>query len=167
MIRRGPDLERGVQIERGTAADKPMPSHLGRLPFAQKLTCTGAEACEVTGLGRTKVYELIGMVELRRRPSVGVGLSLCSLCWLWLASIRHQPTVDRFAAPGDPHTNRSGSCDSTAAESIVNQLLTRLSYRRGKAPSALLGLRPHTCRVVRWKPRLLSGVMCSMPRDSY
>ena len=29
-------------------------------PFAQRLTCTIAEACEVTGLGRTKLYELIG-----------------------------------------------------------------------------------------------------------
>ena len=60
MIRRGQDLESGVQIERDAAADKPMPSHLRRLPFAQRLTCTVAEACEVTGLGRTKIYELIG-----------------------------------------------------------------------------------------------------------
>jgi excisionase family DNA binding protein len=30
------------------------------IPFAQRLTCTIAEACEVTGLGRTKLYELIG-----------------------------------------------------------------------------------------------------------
>ena len=61
MIRRSPDLESGVQIERGAAAEKPMPIHLGRrLPFAQRLTCTVAEACEVTGLGRTKIYELIG-----------------------------------------------------------------------------------------------------------
>ena len=29
-------------------------------PFAQRLTCTVAEACEATGLGRTKLYELIG-----------------------------------------------------------------------------------------------------------
>ena len=60
MIRRGPDLESGVQVEGGAAADKQMPNHLGRLPFAQRLTCTVAEACEVTGLGRTKLYELIG-----------------------------------------------------------------------------------------------------------
>ncbi|WP_433995303.1 excisionase family DNA-binding protein [Bradyrhizobium manausense] len=37
-----------------------MSNHLGRLPFAQRLTCTVAEACEATGLGRTKIYELIG-----------------------------------------------------------------------------------------------------------
>jgi excisionase family DNA binding protein len=30
------------------------------IPFAQRLTCTIAEACEATGLGRTKFYELIG-----------------------------------------------------------------------------------------------------------
>ena len=30
------------------------------VPFVQKLTCTINEACEMTGLGRTKLYELIG-----------------------------------------------------------------------------------------------------------
>ena len=61
MVRRGSDLESGVQIEGGAAVVKPMFSQLGRrLPFAQRLTCTVAEACEVTGLGRTKIYELIG-----------------------------------------------------------------------------------------------------------
>jgi excisionase family DNA binding protein len=30
------------------------------IPFAQRFSCTIAEACEVTGLGRTKLYELIG-----------------------------------------------------------------------------------------------------------
>ena len=30
------------------------------IPFAQRLSCTIAEACEATGLGRTKLYELIG-----------------------------------------------------------------------------------------------------------
>jgi excisionase family DNA binding protein len=38
----------------------PAPSHLRRLQFAQRLTCTVAEACEASGLGRTKIYELIG-----------------------------------------------------------------------------------------------------------
>jgi len=60
LIRRGPDLESGIQIKPGATADKSTPSRLGRLPFAQRLTCTVAEACEVTGLGRTKIYELIG-----------------------------------------------------------------------------------------------------------
>jgi excisionase family DNA binding protein len=30
------------------------------LPFAERLSCTVEEACEATGLGRTKFYELIG-----------------------------------------------------------------------------------------------------------
>lgn len=30
------------------------------IPFAQRLTCTIAEACEAIGLGRTKLFELIG-----------------------------------------------------------------------------------------------------------
>ena len=60
MIRRRLDLESGVQIEIGAAAEWPMPSHPSRVPFAQRLTCTVSEACEVTGLGRTKIYELIG-----------------------------------------------------------------------------------------------------------
>jgi len=30
------------------------------VPFPDRLTCTIAEACEAIGLGRTKVYELIG-----------------------------------------------------------------------------------------------------------
>ena len=33
---------------------------LVRIPFGQRLTCTIADACEVTGLGRTKLYQLIG-----------------------------------------------------------------------------------------------------------
>ena len=34
------------------------------IPFAQRLACTVAEACEATGLGRTKLYELIGEGQL-------------------------------------------------------------------------------------------------------
>ncbi len=30
------------------------------IPFSERLTCTINEACEATGLGRTKLYELIG-----------------------------------------------------------------------------------------------------------
>ena len=38
----------------------PEAARLHMVPFAQKLTCTINEACEATGLGRTKLYELIG-----------------------------------------------------------------------------------------------------------
>jgi excisionase family DNA binding protein len=34
------------------------------IPFAQRLACTVAEACEATGLGRTKLYELIDQGQL-------------------------------------------------------------------------------------------------------
>ena len=34
------------------------------IPFVQRLTCTIDEACEATGLGRTKLYELIGAGRL-------------------------------------------------------------------------------------------------------
>jgi len=35
-----------------------------RTPFAQRPTCTIAEACDAVGLGRTKLYELIGGGEI-------------------------------------------------------------------------------------------------------
>jgi excisionase family DNA binding protein len=34
------------------------------VPFAERLSCTIDEACEATGLGRTKLYELIGTGQL-------------------------------------------------------------------------------------------------------
>ena len=54
------------------------------MPFAQRLTCTIDEACEVTGLGRTKLYELIGAGQLDtttvgRRRLVGVSSLLSFL----------------------------------------------------------------------------------------
>ncbi len=39
----------------------------GNIPFSQRLTCTVPEACEVSGLGRTKLYELIGKGRLDTR----------------------------------------------------------------------------------------------------
>jgi excisionase family DNA binding protein len=37
--------------------DKPVKS---AVPFSQRVSCSVSEACAVTGLGRTKLYELIG-----------------------------------------------------------------------------------------------------------
>lgn len=34
------------------------------LPFAERLSCTIDEACEATGLGRTKLYQLIGAGQI-------------------------------------------------------------------------------------------------------
>ena len=49
-----------------------------RTPFVQRPTCTIAEACDAVGLGRTKLYELIGggeidTVTIGRRRLVRVG----------------------------------------------------------------------------------------------
>jgi excisionase family DNA binding protein len=41
------------------------PNNVETIPFAQRLTCTIGEACDVTGLGRTTLYELIGTGRLR------------------------------------------------------------------------------------------------------
>jgi len=48
----------GQQSQASLSAPKAAEPSL--MPFAQRLTCTIGDACEVTGLGRTKLYELIG-----------------------------------------------------------------------------------------------------------
>ena len=53
-------LEIGAQKDASGLAGVPKPTMAGEIPFAQRLTCTIAQACEVTGLGRTTLYELIG-----------------------------------------------------------------------------------------------------------
>jgi excisionase family DNA binding protein len=60
LTRRGRDADRATQAELALAPNEPKPNHKDRIPFAQRITCTVAEACEATGLGRTKIYELIG-----------------------------------------------------------------------------------------------------------
>ncbi len=59
-MRRGRRVERSTQTEPDVAPDQPKRNQMDRIPFAQRLTCTVAEACEATGLGRTKIYELMG-----------------------------------------------------------------------------------------------------------
>ena len=53
-------LENGAQNDASALAGVCKPAVAGEIPFAQRLTCTIAQACEVTGLGRTTLYELIG-----------------------------------------------------------------------------------------------------------
>lgn len=50
----------GEDLSHCDLLDTPKAAVSGRIPFVQRLACTIAEACEVTGLGRTKLYELIG-----------------------------------------------------------------------------------------------------------
>jgi excisionase family DNA binding protein len=47
-----------------TTRSNPPSEELRSVSFAQRLTCTVNEACEVTGLGRTKLCELIGTGHL-------------------------------------------------------------------------------------------------------
>ena len=43
----------------------PMNDRQGKVvPFRERLSCTVDDACAVTGLGRTKLYELIGSGQL-------------------------------------------------------------------------------------------------------
>ena len=56
-MRSGQRLDDGVHGVPPAAAVR---GPAGAIPFAQRLTCTIAEACQATGLGRTKLYELIG-----------------------------------------------------------------------------------------------------------
>jgi excisionase family DNA binding protein len=61
--------KRSGRISMDHRAEVPHPRDLGtttdkRTPFMQRPTCTIAEACDAVGLGRTKLYELIGGGEI-------------------------------------------------------------------------------------------------------
>jgi hypothetical protein len=58
--RRGRNGKGGLPI----TPSNPPPEEPKSIPFVQRLTCTINEAREVTGLGRTKLYELIGTGHL-------------------------------------------------------------------------------------------------------
>ena len=81
-MRRGRRVERATQTGPDVDPDEPKRNHMDRIPFAQRLTCTVAEACEATGLGRTKIYELMGngrvnTTTIGRRRLVIVRSLLC------------------------------------------------------------------------------------------
>ena len=59
-MRRSRQQTNGETLGRDGLPDAQKPAVPSGIPFAQRFTCTIAEACEVTGLGRTKLYELIG-----------------------------------------------------------------------------------------------------------
>lgn len=60
LTRRSRGIKGTTQAAPIVAPGEPKRHPPGCIPFAQRLTCTVAEACEATGLGRTKIYELIG-----------------------------------------------------------------------------------------------------------
>lgn len=45
--------------------DRAQPERSSIIPFRERITCTIAEACQAVGLGRSKIYELIGEGRLR------------------------------------------------------------------------------------------------------
>ena len=53
-------LENSAQNDASALASVPKATVADEIPFVHRLTCTIAQACEVTGLGRTTLYELIG-----------------------------------------------------------------------------------------------------------
>jgi excisionase family DNA binding protein len=59
-MRRSRQQTNGENLGRCDLPDTSKAAVPNGIPFSQRLTCTIAEACEVTGLGRTKLYELIG-----------------------------------------------------------------------------------------------------------
>jgi hypothetical protein len=40
---------------------------MATIPFKERISATVAEACEASGLGRTKLYELIGAGKVRTK----------------------------------------------------------------------------------------------------
>ncbi|WP_456720871.1 MULTISPECIES: helix-turn-helix domain-containing protein [unclassified Bradyrhizobium] len=76
------------------------------MPFAQRLTCTIGDACEVTGLGRTKLYELIAArriatTTIGRRRLVVVRSLLASLAAPELGSRKLYANLGRAVGLGD------------------------------------------------------------------
>lgn len=60
MRRKRRENDEVEELQITPSASAPEAARPETVPFALKLTCTINEACEMTGLGRTKLYELIG-----------------------------------------------------------------------------------------------------------
>lgn len=97
------------------------------IPFGERLTCTIAEACEATGIGRTKLYELIGdgrveTATIGRRRLVKVR-SLQRLLAVGGESATDQP-VDR----SDPVVSRASCFD--AAQNAAQASMSRRRFSK-------------------------------------
>lgn len=69
------------------------------MPFAQRLSCTIDDACEVTGLGRTKLYELIGAGHIVT-TTIGRRLLVVVRSLLALHPQCHSVTIDQILVRG-------------------------------------------------------------------
>lgn len=85
-------MRRGRRLE--CATQEPKRNPLDCIPFAQRLTCTVAEACEATGLGRTKIYELIGNGRVTT-TTIGRRRLVVVQSLLSLVGIKVEPTKGR------------------------------------------------------------------------
>jgi excisionase family DNA binding protein len=61
------------------------------IPFRQRISCTVAEACGATGLGRTKLYELI---KLKRVATTKVGARTLINVGSLVSAIERPPTKE-------------------------------------------------------------------------
>jgi excisionase family DNA binding protein len=112
----------GEDLSHCDLLDTPKAAVPSGIPFVQRLTCTIPEACEVTDLGRTKLYELIGDGKVstttigRRRLVWGPS----EVRYFWEANI-HRP-------------NGSGQNGSPREGDVLwLATVTRSRYRRSRA----------------------------------
>lgn len=61
------------------------------IPFRERISCTVAEACGATGLGRTKLYELI---KLKKVATTKVGARTLINVGSLVAAIERPPTKE-------------------------------------------------------------------------
>jgi excisionase family DNA binding protein len=92
------------------------------IPFAQRLSCTIDEACEATGIGRTKLYEEI---SAGRVQTTNVGRRRLILVPSLLTML--DPTVNSERATRDTLCAASGSVTRRTAKS---------HHRRGEHPTS-------------------------------
>jgi excisionase family DNA binding protein len=77
------------------------------VPFRERISCTVAEACAATGLGRTKLYELI---KLKKVAAAKVGArTLIDVRSLVSAVGAAQDRVGRSSANTDPSVDGAAS----------------------------------------------------------
>lgn len=104
------------------------------IPFGERLTCTIAEACEATGIGRTKLYELIGdgrveTATIGRRRLVKVR-SLQRLLAVGGESATDQPesATDQPVDRSDPVVSRAPCFD--AAQNAAQASMSRRRFSK-------------------------------------
>jgi len=86
------------------------------MPFAQRLTCTIDDACEVTGLGRTKLYEHVELMEVRLRKTEDDPFELFEWFVESHSQIAHEQMLNILAGSPDVEALRALSRDDLLYE---------------------------------------------------